>query len=82
MKRLTQLAGICLAICIAGPANAADLTPIPAVPGAVFGPTAGGHVLNGAVYVDAAPEPLFHLCAVCRQAGNAPMCRSQDYSGQ
>ena len=75
MKRLTQLAGICLAICIAGPAIAADLTPIPAVPGAVFGPTVGGHVLNGAVYVDEAPEPLFtcvryvdkremHPCAV------------------
>lgn len=75
MKRLTQLAGICLAVCIAGPAIAADLTPIPAVPGAVFGPTVGAHVLNGAVYVDEAPEPLFqcvkyvdkremHPCAV------------------
>ncbi|MCP4786554.1 MAG: hypothetical protein GY903_28160 [Fuerstiella sp.] len=75
MKRLTQAAGICLAVCIAGPAYAIDLTPVPAVPGAVFGPSVGGQVLGSAVYVDAAPEPLFtsvryvdrremHPCAV------------------
>ncbi|MEO2017951.1 MAG: hypothetical protein ABGZ53_26670 [Fuerstiella sp.] len=75
MKRLTQLAGICLAVCIAGPAHAIDLTPIPAVPGAVFGPSVTGQILDSAVYVDVAPEPLFtcvryvdkremHPCAV------------------
>ena len=75
MKRLIQLACICLAVCIAAPAHATDLTPIPAQPGAVFGPSVGGHIVDGAVYVDAAPEPLFtrvkyvdqremHPCAV------------------
>ena len=75
MKRLTQLAGICLAVCIAGPAHATDLTPVPVVPGAVFGPSVGGHIVDDAVYVDAPPELLFtavryvdkremHPCAV------------------
>ena len=92
MKRLSQLAGLCLAVCLAGPAQAIDLTPIPAAPGAVFGPSLGGHVVNGAVYVDEVPQPLFtrvkyvdakemHPCAVPKIIRVNDPCACKDACG-
>ena len=73
MKNLCKLAGLSLAVLIAGAASAVDLTPVPAAPGTVFGPAT--EMSASAVYLDEAPEPLFcnvkyvdrkemHPCAV------------------
>lgn len=75
MKHLMKLAALSLAIVVAGPVSAVDLTPIPAAPGTIL-PAPQPHIVaDGPVYVDAAPEPLFecvkyvdkhemHPCAV------------------
>ena len=77
MKCVRQLAGLCLAAIIAVPAMAIDLTPVPAAPGSPFHEPMGGYVVDGPVYVDSAPVPLFtnvkyvdkreiHPCAVTK----------------
>lgn len=77
MKRISQFAMLCLVAIVAAPAMAIDLTPVPAVPGSPYGQPVGEHVVQGPVYVDAAPEPLFtnvkyvdkremHPCAVSK----------------
>ena len=78
MKRFTRLAGLCLAAIVAVPAMAIDLTPVPAIPGSPFGAPVGEYIVqSGAIYMDAAPEPLFtnvkyvdkhemHPCAVSK----------------
>ncbi|MEQ9406724.1 MAG: hypothetical protein RIK87_03320 [Fuerstiella sp.] len=75
MKTLMNLAGLSLAILIAGPVSAIDLTPVPAAPGTVLPAPIHDVAADGPVYVDQAPIPLYtnvkyvdlkemHPCAV------------------
>ena len=75
MKKLLQLAGLSLAVLIAGPVSADELTPIPEIPGTIYGAPVAEQIVEGPVYVDSAPIPLFtsvkyvdrkkmHPCAV------------------
>lgn len=88
MKNVFKLGALSLAVLIAGPVSAIDLTPVPAAPGTVFGPSPG-EVVHGPVYVDAAPEPLFtavkyvdrhemHPCAVTKIVRVNDPCACKD----
>ncbi len=94
MKHLMKLAGLSLALLIAGTVSADELMPIPASPGTMLPAPHGQYVdgstyVDGPVYIDSAPMPLFecvkyvdkkemHPCAVTKIIAVNDPCACKD----